>query len=82
MLQSLYCQESLVKVEEEEKYVANPINSLALVKRLSVELDKERQAFTFIILKDTHSYGGGPDQRGFIYKEWNREFWWSSRRQL
>jgi hypothetical protein len=38
-------QENLVEVGEEEfeEYVGNPVNSLALVKRLSIELDKAGQ---------------------------------------
>jgi len=35
----------------------------------------------FILCKDAHSYVTY-NQRVIIYKEWNREFWWSSRRQL
>ena len=40
-------QESLVEVGEEEfeRYVGNPLNSLALVKRLSVELHKAGNQF-------------------------------------
>ena len=36
-------QDNQVKVVEEEmeRYVGNPLNSLALVKRLTVELEKE-----------------------------------------
>jgi hypothetical protein len=37
-----YVQENLVSISEEEyeEYVVNPLNSLALVKRLTVQLDK------------------------------------------
>ncbi len=62
--QPLYCtsstlsdkfelQENLVEVREEEfeEYVGNPVNSLALVKRLSIELDKAGQQ-----LSDHHNH--------------------------